>query len=473
MAAATTEKMNIPIKTESQMTKSQQKRYAKYQALGTKSKTRSDKRVMAISEMQDLSEFDRFCLTLATAEKRTLDPSDFLDYLAALVAVYTGSFQTVSIRRSTSNSHEQRLVVVGIDSLIPVMGPGDRMTYLPSDYSTRNVDTNEQDDEKREEMEVHSMTASYAFAALPDQRLMKQDSKCRPYVLDDNFQWTVLYGAGVYPTRLLDHQNNPRSVGHNINASAIISDGDAHTFCVYATNDFNEREDNGLYYNQQDEYGNPSTTPTQLLNCTVNGIFRQNDYLFVLCPGPKLYNVTLSENGEQILVNLVFGVKGYHRMFDLHKKFVGGYYDEEKKRLILASSNAMISVFDSNGRMNQKFDDSFRKWRKSQMTAYKHRFGRMERYEQGNLMYYDVDRKDVVYVGSQYVIRVPMDSKAKGSDFAQLCDIKSCLNIGYDVSHWMYIYHQGILVTLQKLHASAQRPFVLRIYTNDKLQFKE
>merc|ERR1719150_2403919 len=162
-------------------------------------------------------------------------------------------------------------------------------------------------------------------------------------------------------------------------------------------------------------------------------------------------------------------------MFGVHSKFIGGYYDEEKKRLILGGSNAMISVFSKNGKMNQKFDDSFRKWRRSHMAEYKLEYGMIQsrsligRYESGNLMYYDEKIESIIYLGSKYVIRIPSNSKAKGLGFAELRDMKSFLNISYDVSHWMYIYHQGLMVTLQKLAASAQRPFVMRIYTNDHL----
>merc|ERR1711997_625710 len=116
-----------------------------------------------------------------------------------------------------------------------------------SDNETNDVeDVEDLEDAKDEAKEssgigVCSMVTSYAFAAFPDQRLLG-DGKCSPYVLDDNFRWTIVHGAGVCPQRL----ENRNAGYHKIRAAAMISDGAGHTFCVYGTKD-------GLFYNQRDD----------------------------------------------------------------------------------------------------------------------------------------------------------------------------------------------------------------------------
>lgn len=234
---------------------------------------------------------------------------------------------------------------------------------------------------------------------------------------------------------------------------AVISDGVKSTFCIYGT-------ESGLFYNKHDQMGRIVSKPTELLSDeVVEGIFRQNDYLFVVTGGPKLYSVSLTEQGPA--VNLVFRQQRDHRMFGVHSKFIGGYYDSKKDQLILASSNAMISVFKNNGTINHRFDRKFQKWRSRT-------FGR--RSQTGNAMYYDDKRDQAVYISNKYVIRVNMDPNAVESNFAELLDTKSWLNIEYDCHNFIYIYHQNTLVTLQRLHASATRPFVLRIHTSMHLK---
>ena len=75
-----------------------------------------------------------------------------------------------------------------------VVGPDD------DDNGINAIDT-EQDMVSPPDIDICSMTTSYAFAALPDQRLLADD-KCRPYVLDDNFRWTILHGTGVRPPKI-------------------------------------------------------------------------------------------------------------------------------------------------------------------------------------------------------------------------------------------------------------------------------
>ena len=248
---------------------------------------------------------------------------------------------------------------------------------------------------------------------------------------------------------------------------AVISDGAGHTFCVYGTKD-------GLFYNRRDGEGNVVSEPTRLLTDFVDGIFRQNDSLFVVTPGPKLYNVSLTADGETIAVNLVFRTRQNRRqrIFGIYSSFIGGYYEAESDRLILGSSNAMIFVFTNNGGMDDRFDDKFRKWRAQKIKTKGLRNAQYGRMEQGSLLFYDVDTRHAVYIGSRYVMKVSMDTRTKESEFATMLDVQNWLDIGYDCHHLMYIYHQKTMVALQRLHASAARPFVLRIYTGSRLRFE-
>ncbi len=164
-------------------------------------------------------------------------------------------------------------------------------------------------------------------------------------------------------------------------------------------------------------------------------------------------------------------------MFGFYDSFIGGYWDKEKDRLILGSSNAMIYLFTNNGGMDDRFDSKFRKWRKRNSWRKSLEQGlrntRSGKVEKGSLMFYDVDTGHAVYIGSKYVMKVAVDkTKTKGSAFATVEDNAKWLDLGYDCQHLMYIYHQKTLVALTRLHPSAARPFVLRIYTGMRLRFE-
>ena len=143
-----------------------------------------------------------------------------MDYVAVLISIYVGTNNTVSIQKESANKHinNKRLAITNIDSLIPLFEMRDRVTFQHPDFSQLNEMAQQVEDDGKEEqdpdaepdedpveseldIEVSSMTASYAFAALPDQRLIS-DGKCQPYVLDDNFRWTILHGTGITPPRL-------------------------------------------------------------------------------------------------------------------------------------------------------------------------------------------------------------------------------------------------------------------------------
>jgi len=490
MAAAAIDEMHFPNKP---LTQSQQKRLEKYQSLGSSSKTRADKRnvaqITSTSNLKDLSEFGQFCETLCSADGKALNPSNFLDWVVVLISLYTGTDQTISIQKWSANKHsdDKPLSIHNIDSLIPVMGPRDRIMYQRPDFlAIHRIRRQNQDDAKHEasdlgddqdivpsmesdtpkvpppDIELCGMTTSYAFAALPDQRLLADD-KCRPYVLDDTFRWTIVHGTGVRPPPIQD-----RRAGHQkIRAAAVISDGEGHTYCVYGTKQ-------GLFYNAQDEYGYTVKEPIRLLNAAerVNGIFRQNDYLFVLTAGPKLYNVTLTENGETIAVNLVFRTRLKTTLFGVFNSFIGGYYDPKTERLVLGSSNAMIYVFNNNKGLDNRFDSKFKRFRATKMEENVLRNAKSRRTEQGSLMFVDVDNEQAVYIGNKYVMKVSLDSNVGRSQFASVEDISRWIDFGYDCHHLMYIYHQRTMLALHKLSASATRPFVLRIHTEKTLRFE-
>ena len=116
------------------------------------------------------------------------------------------------------------------------------------------------DDSKQKTNDRISINASYAFGALPDQRLFK-DNKCIPYVMDETFRWTILYGTKVKPPQLR------RVAFERIVGVAIISDGSEHCYCIYGTRD-------GLFYN------NSKGKCIKIIDAMVDGVFRQNDYLF-------------------------------------------------------------------------------------------------------------------------------------------------------------------------------------------------
>ena len=128
-------------------------------ALGTTSKTRADKRTVAqnksTSTLQDLSEFDQFCQTLCSADGRTLNPSNFMDYVAVLISIYTGTDQTVSIQKWSANKHSNGnvLAITNIDSLIPIIGPRDKITFQNPDFSKIHQIQIREDEDGKEEVE--------------------------------------------------------------------------------------------------------------------------------------------------------------------------------------------------------------------------------------------------------------------------------------------------------------------------------
>merc|ERR1711879_824009 len=108
---------------------------------------------------------------------------------------------------------------------------------------------------------------------------------------------------------------------------------------------------------------------------------------------------------------------------------MGGYYDSQSDRLILASSNAMISVFKNNGNIDERFDEAFRQWRSTNMKGCINRQAGGRLYHSGNVMYYDEETDRVVYIGNKYVLEVNMDPMAKGSELGTLHDTKKWLDI--------------------------------------------
>ena len=198
--------------------------------MGTTSNTRVKQKNVAqyksAAKLEDLSEYDQFCHVLSSADGRTLNPSNFMDYIAILVSIYTGTDQTVSIQKWSANNHcdDRVLAITSLDSLIPCIGPRDKISYQNPDFSRiqsilpqimDDTDDVQSDEDQKEDsldkttdvedgstnIDMSSMTTSYAFAAFPDQRLFA-DGKCSPYILDDNFRWTIVHGTGVCPSRI-------------------------------------------------------------------------------------------------------------------------------------------------------------------------------------------------------------------------------------------------------------------------------
>lgn len=178
----------------------------------------------------------------------------------------------------------------------------------------------------------------------------------------------------------------------------------------------------------------------------VNGIWRQNDNLFVLCQGPILYNISLTTKSAEIAINEVFRTKKSYNVYTVFNSFIGGYYDSEKDELILATHNAQIYIFKNGGKIDHKFNDRFNAFRRKQLSSQQ----TDQKLEKGNLMYYDVDRNCIVYIGTKYVIKVSLDKVNIYGDysifddkFVKIYDVKWFLKgISYDCNYFMYIYHQ-------------------------------
>lgn len=496
------------VKEERKLSKAQQKRLEQYQKLGNTSKAKVDKqkfdqRYASLYQrsfsrrkrLTELSMYDQFCEILSIRASKTLNPSNFLDYLASVITVYIGQNQTVAISKLTSNTpsiHRHRpLSITNVDMLIPYFAPRDKITLkMPPTTTTQqhhqralqskpqrehksNDDADDEDegDEEEKQPEVEqavatpqkeetmSINALYAFAALPDQRLFA-DNKCSPYILDDTFRWTIISDTNCKPPRL---SNKPAGF-QKIVGAAILSDGADHTYCVYGTRA-------GLFYNDT-----MTGKPVKIIDKMVDALFRQNDYLFALCHGPVLYNISLTTKNAAIAVNEVFRTKRTYNVYTLYSSFIGGYYDQEHERLILGTNNAQIFVFENNGLLDSKFNDRWSKFRSKQIAQSQQNEVKLEK---GNCLYFDVDRECVVYVGTKHVWKVSL-LKGKGGGysrfddrFAKCFDMKWFLKgITYDCNHWMYIYHQKTLAILKRVQSSAACPYVLQIFTGKSLRFE-
>ena len=295
-----------------------------------------------------------------------------------------------------------------------------------------------------------TMTASYSFAALPDQRLLA-DGKCSAYLMDQHFRWTVLHSTRVQPPKV---PNRPAAF-QRVLAAALMSDGKDTSVCVYATG-------KGLFYN-----AHAQSEPLKLIDGRVDGIFRQHDHLYAVSAGPVLHELALTTQTRQVTATQVFKTRRKKSVFGFFNCFIGGFYDEEKGRLMLGASNAMVYVFYKDDRMDRVFHERMEAFRSSEMRAY----ANGSKVEKGNLMYYDADMKECVYIGTKYVMKVSMAAEPKR--FAVVRDLKHWLKgISFDCAPVLYIYHQKTIVVLKRVQAAAQCPFQMRVYTGNKLRFE-
>jgi len=295
--------------------------------------------------MDRMSEYECFCELLCVDESKLLDPSQFIHYLVSLCRVFTGSAQAISVPKMTGNwrRNQQPFAVTSIDSLIPCLARRDRTV----------VDV----------CRATTMTPPFCFAALPDQRLFV-DGKDNPYLLSDQFRWHSVFASKVVPPTF----NPVRSVAQRtqrVFAAGIISDGETVTHCVYGV------ANGGLYYNpQHSRHSKKEDTDVdaavQILdeNHKVMGIFRQHDHLYVVCEDPKLFEVTLTTKTKEVAVHEILPSRDYkgddgrkkstlsraHQMRAWtsraahgqrrQREMVGAYYDEERGRLLIGTSNA-------------------------------------------------------------------------------------------------------------------------------------
>ncbi len=426
--------------------------------------------------------YEQFCEILSIHGSRTLNPSNFLDYLASLITIYIGKNQTISISKYTSNNYinNNPLSITNIDMLIPYYAPRDKISFrIPLNIENKmrqaleiekekndeyidwdsnsenkiNLDMNIKTDICKSDNNIFNINASYAFGAIPDQRLFADD-KCMPYIMDETFRWVILYNTIIKPPKL---ENKPAGF-EKVVAAAIISDGNNYTYCIYGTR-------NGLYYNSIE-----TQKPILLIDEMVDGIFRQNDYLFVLCQGPILYNISLTINGN-ITTNEIFRTKRTYNIYTYWNSFIGGYYDNVKDILLLGTNLGQLYIFKNGGLLDSKFNSRFDTFRRKQID---------NKIELGNLMYFDNDRNCIVYIGNKYVMIISLNKMTNGdyqrtSDdkFGKIYDIKWFLKgITYDCNYFMYIYHQKTLVILKRVQSSAHCPYVLKVYTGKSLRFK-
>ena len=155
-----------------------------------------------------------------------------------------------------------------------------------------------------------------------------------------------------------------------------------------------------------------------------------------------------------------------------------GQNEEKNDKLILATNDAKIYIFENQGLLDQKFNDRFSKFRQLQLK-YTNYYMNDSKLEKGNCMYYDIDRKCVVYIGTKYVLRVNIEKQENGGyavnddKFAKIYDIKWFLKgISYECNFFHYIYHQKTLAILKRVQSSAMCPYVLKIYTGKSLRFQ-
>ena len=97
--------------------------------------------------------YQQFCEILSIRGSKTLNPSNFLDFLASLITVYVGKNQTVSISKYTSNKHidNKPLTIHNIDMLIPYYAPRDRISFkLPQKIKQQMIKAAQQIERQNE-----------------------------------------------------------------------------------------------------------------------------------------------------------------------------------------------------------------------------------------------------------------------------------------------------------------------------------
>eukprot|EP00485_Elphidium_margaritaceum_P000953 CAMPEP_0202693930 /NCGR_PEP_ID=MMETSP1385-20130828/7930_1 /ASSEMBLY_ACC=CAM_ASM_000861 /TAXON_ID=933848 /ORGANISM="Elphidium margaritaceum" /LENGTH=412 /DNA_ID=CAMNT_0049349693 /DNA_START=15 /DNA_END=1250 /DNA_ORIENTATION=+ len=408
----------IVIDEEKNLTATQKKRLQQYQSLGSQSKTKADKDKFNAKynvlyqkslsrrlKMHELSMYQQFTEILCIGSSKTLNPSNFLDYLASIITLFIGQNVTVSISKYSSNplANAGPTIITSVARLIPFHAPRDKVTYAV----TVDKQTSNQSQATKRSIVTKHITASYAFAALPDQRLFA-DGKCNPYVLDDTFKWQTLYGTTCKSPKL----ENKRTGFQPIVAAAVIGDGERNTFCVYGTR-------NGLYYNH------PQTgAPVLVVADRVDGIFRQHDHLYALMRGPALYSIALADKNRSIAATKLFDTSKKYNVVNLYGTFIGAFYDQDKDRLIIGNDQAQIYMFQNHGKMDEAFSDAYDQFRKQQL--------RSSSLERGNCLYYDSDRNSLVYIGTKTVTTISLNQDKTGryaasnkdGSFAKVHDLK-------------------------------------------------
>jgi len=403
------------------------KRFKRYQALGSKSKARMDARRR---KHMKLTPYDQFADILSSTRAKTVDTTIMVEFVASIVAMYSGKSQNMAISKRTIKS---------IHSLIPYYAPlsEDNLRFEFTDYNQPHSRSTQ----------VRNVDPAFCFAVLPPPGSTIQKSgihryeevKAKPLVMGCDFEWSDL------PDSSYDRVPSYTP----ILCAAILRAHNGSPICVYGT-------DRGLY--------GPSG---QIVDTRIDVLWRQNDHLFALCAQKRmklgsnrlsldgtLYRLSLDGSGD-VKAELIFkspftkGIDGY--------SFDSAYYDIDRERLIVATGEWDVYVVGRSG-LDEKFREQFKAAMSRQTMAVQ---------GAARLFYVDERSNQGVFVGTKHIMKVSLEDEPSDGEMVEIYETKRVLKgINFQCKNFIYIYHQRTIVAMEHLsQAGYDAAHILRVYS--------